>query len=258
MTPLELYRAGELEQAIKALGEELRSNPLDAKRRTFLFELLCFAGEYDRAEKHLDVLAGQSPKDAPGMMLYRSAIHAERTRQEMFAKGETPKVEDAAAICGSWNGQAFAEMSDADPRIGSNLEVFIAGSYTWIPMVYLRGLEVEPPKNLRDLIWARARVEASPEFRLQDLGECLLPVLSPLSSGHADAAVRLGRETAWEDDAAYGQIPYGAKMMMIDGVDVPLLELRSVQWTPDAEEPGAEEASGVKEPGVEEHDDASA
>jgi protein involved in temperature-dependent protein secretion len=37
MTPQELYRTGELDQAIKALGEELRSNPLDAKRRTFLF-----------------------------------------------------------------------------------------------------------------------------------------------------------------------------------------------------------------------------
>jgi type VI secretion system protein ImpE len=235
MTPLELYRAGELREAIKALGEELRKTPLDAKRRTFLFELLCFAGEYDRAEKHLDVLAGQSPKDAPGMMLYRSAIHAERTRQGMFAKGETPAVEEGAAVAGSCNGKAFEEMSDADPRIGANLEVFIAGSYTWIPMHYLRGLEVEPPTNLRDLMWARARVEASPEFRLQELGEVLLPVLSPLSSGHADSAVQLGRETAWEDDAAHGQIPYGAKMMVIDGVDVPMLELRSVEWRPVAE-----------------------
>jgi type VI secretion system protein ImpE len=241
MTPLELYRSGELREAIKALGEELRKTPLDAKRRTFLFELLCFAGEYDRAEKQLDVLAGQSPKDAPGMMLYRSAIYAERTRQGMFASGQTPAVADAAAVGGSWNGKAFAEMSDADPRIGPNLEVFIAGSYTWIPMHYLRGLEVEPPTNLRDLIWARARVEASPEFRLQELGEVLLPVLSPLSSGHADSVVQLGRETAWEDDAVHGQIPYGAKMMVIDGVDVPLLELRSVEWTPAGE--GSSDAS---------------
>jgi type VI secretion system protein ImpE len=258
MTPLELYRAGELREAIKALGEELRKSPLDAKRRTFLFELLCFAGEYDRAEKQLDVLAAQSPKAIPGMMLYRSAIHAERTRQEMFAKGETPKVEDGVQSGGSWNGKPFEEMSDADPRIGANLEVFIAGSYTWIPMHYLRGLEVEAPTNLRDLLWARARVEASPEFRLQELGEVLLPVISPLSSGYADNAVQLGRETAWEEDAVHGQIPYGAKMMMIDGVDVPLLELRSVEWTPGpGEESGAEESDG-KGSDVKESGDASA
>jgi type VI secretion system protein ImpE len=80
---------------------------------------------------------------------------------------------------------------------------------------------------------------------LQDLGEVLLPVISPLSSGHADAAVRMGRETAWEEDAAHGQIPYGAKMMVIDGVDVPLLELRSVEWEPSVEEPGVEEKPDV-------------
>jgi len=36
MTPLALYRDGKLREAIKALGEEMRSNPLDAKRRTLI------------------------------------------------------------------------------------------------------------------------------------------------------------------------------------------------------------------------------
>src|SRR6266481_6109993 len=47
MTAKELYREGKLTAAIQALGAELRDNPTDAQRRTFLFELLCFAGEYD-------------------------------------------------------------------------------------------------------------------------------------------------------------------------------------------------------------------
>jgi type VI secretion system protein ImpE len=50
MTATDLYRAGRLNEAIQALGTALRSDPTDAQRRTFLFELLCFAGEYDRAE----------------------------------------------------------------------------------------------------------------------------------------------------------------------------------------------------------------
>ena len=57
MDALSLYRAGHLQEAIDALGDELKKQPLDTKRRTFLFELLCFAGEYERAEKHLDVLS---------------------------------------------------------------------------------------------------------------------------------------------------------------------------------------------------------
>ena len=46
----ELYAAGRLDAAIETLGAELRDNPTDAQRRVFLFELLAFAGQYDRAE----------------------------------------------------------------------------------------------------------------------------------------------------------------------------------------------------------------
>jgi type VI secretion system protein ImpE len=237
MTPLALYREGKLREAIKALGEELRSNPLDAKRRTFLFELLLFAGEYDRAEKQLDLLAGANAEAAAGTLLYRSALHAERTRQAMFANHETPPSRDDAVYEGTWNGKPFGEIVDSDPRIGANLEIFIAGSYTWIPIHYLRRVEIEPATNLRDLVWARARVETSSDFRLQELGEVLIPVLCPLSSRHAEESVQLGRESAWEADETFGEIPYGAKMMVIDGVDVPLLELRSVVWSAPEKEP---------------------
>jgi len=231
MTPLALYREGKLREAIKALGDELRSNPLDAKRRTFLFELLVFAGEFDRAEKQLDVLAGANAGAAAGTLLYRSALHAERTRQAMFLNRETPLITDEPVNGGVWNGEAFTEFSDPDPRIGPNLEVFIAGSYTWIPIHYLRKLEIEAPVNLRDLMWAQARVETSSDFRLQELGEVLIPALCPLSFRHADESVNLGRESAWEPDDNDGEIPYGAKTMLIDGVEVPLLKIRSVVWS---------------------------
>ena len=86
MTAGQLFQAGKLDQAVQALGAELRDNPGDVQRRTFLFELLCFAGAYDRAEKHLDVLA-QGGKDAQlGALLYEGALHAERTRAELFQK----------------------------------------------------------------------------------------------------------------------------------------------------------------------------
>ena len=90
MTATELFQAGKLQQAIEALGEEVRNNPIDAKRRTFLFELLCFSGEYDRAEKHLSILADGSQSAGMGALLYRSALHAERMRQEMFTARTFP------------------------------------------------------------------------------------------------------------------------------------------------------------------------
>jgi type VI secretion system protein ImpE len=230
MTPFELYREGKLREAIRTLGEELRSNPLDAKRRTFLFELLSFAGEFDRAEKQLDILAGGSSQAAAGTLLYRSALHAERLRQAMFSSHSTPSVKLEESSPGECNDKAFAEFSDADPRIGANLEVFVAGSYTWIPIRFLRRVEIAQPTKLRDLIWANARVETSAEFRLLELGEVLLPVLCPLSFGHSDEMVQLGRETVWEPDEKSGEIPFGAKMVLIDGVETPLLDVRSVSW----------------------------
>ena len=52
----QLFQAGKLNEAVQALNAEVRNHPEDSKRRIFLFELLCFSGEYDRAEKQLDVL----------------------------------------------------------------------------------------------------------------------------------------------------------------------------------------------------------
>ncbi len=168
--------------------------------------------------------------------MYRSALHAERTRRDLFAKKEYPELNtDTEPQPGTWNGESFTGLRDADPRIGANLEVFIAGSYTWIPMKYMERLEIEKPTNLRDLLWARARVQASPAFRLQDLGEVLIPVLSPFSFEHADDAVRLGRSSVWESAGSDAEIPFGQKMMWIDGEEIPLLELRSIVWTPSAE-----------------------
>lgn len=232
MTPQELYRFGRLREAITALGEELRKIPLDVRRRTFLFELLLFAGEYDRAEKQLEVLAGAGADAAAGTLLYRSALHAERTRQDMFAQNQTPALKAGEQTGGVCDGQPFREFMDSDPRIGPNLEVYMAGSYTWIPFACLRKVEIEAPVNLRDLMWARARIETTPDFRLQELGEVFIPGICPVSSRHPDETVQLGRETAWEQDSNYEAVPFGAKVMLVDGADVPLLSIRSVEWPP--------------------------
>jgi type VI secretion system protein ImpE len=243
MDALSLYRSGHLRQAIAALGDELKKSPLDAKRRTFLFELLCFAGEYDRAEKHLNFLADSSKEAAAGTLLYRSALHAEKIRRDMFTSKSFPLDRASSpAAPGMINGNPFDTLSDADPRIGSNLEVFIAGSYTWIPFASIEHLEVEKPSRLRDLLWIPARIRTTPQFRLQDLGEVLLPVLAPLSATADDESVALGQTTIWIDDPEFGQIPLGQKLFAVDDSDLPLLEIRTLEWPP-LETPASGEAS---------------
>jgi type VI secretion system protein ImpE len=168
MTAKDLYQAGKLKEAIQALNGEVRDNPADVRRRTFLFELLTFAGEYDRAQKQLQVLADSSGDAKLGTVLYLSALHAEKTRKETFAKGDYPThVADAAEtpLTGTLNGRRFATVVDADPRIGPRLDCYAAGAYIWIPFKHIEEIEAMPPKRVRDLIWIPALVRTGPEFK---------------------------------------------------------------------------------------------
>jgi type VI secretion system protein ImpE len=231
MTVQQLFQAGQLDEAIQALSAEVRDNPLDLKRRTFLFELLCFAGDLDHAEKHLDLAAQGSQSAEMGALLYHAALHAERTRRDLFAKQQfpMPKTAGMGALSVSINGRPHRSISDGDPRIGSNLEVYAAGSYMWIPFGMITSIEMAPPKHLRDLCWLPAKIRSSDKFEERDLGEILLPVLTPFAWKHPDPAVRLGRATIWEETAEGEALPAGQKILFADEEEWPLLELRSVQ-----------------------------
>jgi type VI secretion system protein ImpE len=233
MIAQQLFQAGQLDEAVKAITAEVRDNPTDPKRRTFLFELLCFAGDYPRAEKQLDVLSQGGPQSEMGALFYRGALAAEKTRHEMFEKQEYPKpTNDGSAlrVSGTINGRAFHNLTDSDDRIGTNLEVFVAGSYLWIPFSLLSSIQIEPPKRLRDLLWLPARVHTSAAFSGRELGEVLLPVLNPFSWRSADPAIRLGRATAWEEDGNEEVVPRGQKVLLADEEEWPLLEMRDIKF----------------------------
>jgi type VI secretion system protein ImpE len=232
----ELFQAGKLNEAVAALGAEVRDNPTDVRRRTFLFELLCFQGEYERAEKQLNVLADGGPDAQMGAVLYFSALHAERLRHDLFAKKDYPSAPvSGAPRAGTLDGKSFESMEDADPRIGPRLELFAAGAYLWIPFEHIESIEIQtPPRRLRDLLWIPALVRTGPAFRGTELGEVLLPVLCPFSAQQADENVRLGRSTTWQEVDGVA-MPFGQRMFTVDDEDIPLLEIRKVEFTPSPE-----------------------
>ncbi len=224
------YQAGRLDEAIEALAATLREDPGNVRQRTFLFELLCFAGDFDRAEKQLDVVAGSSREADLGAMLYRSALHAERTRRDMFLAGAVPQGPMPGRTAhGSINGRPFTSITDADPRIGARLEVFAAGQYTWLPFEHLAALSIEGPKRLRDLLWLPARVKAGRKIGDFDFGEILIPVLYPLSWQSRDDQIRLGRVTDWEERPDGTVVPVGQRLLQLDEELFPILELRQLE-----------------------------
>jgi len=230
MNATDLYRAGKLDEAIGSLNQSLRGDPTNGRLRTFLFELLCFSGDLDRAEKQLDVLARSGKQAAMGALVYRSALHGERLRRSVFAPGGmAPSSAAPRAVKGTLNGKPFNSLEDADPRVGARLEIFAAGQYTWLPLEQVAAVSMAPPKRLRDLLWAPVIVRTSPDFKGVELGEVLLPVLTPEAHQSADAEVRLGRVTDWQtlDDGT--DVPVGQRLLLVDGEPFPLLELRELE-----------------------------
>ena len=54
-------------------------------------------------------------------------------------------------------------------------------------------------------------------------------MLSPGSWQHSDDAVRLGRVTVWESQEDGTEVPFGQKLLSVDGDEVPILELRNLE-----------------------------
>lgn len=236
MNAAELYRAGQLDEAIQALNTEVRDDPANTRARTFLFELLCFAGEFERAERQLGVLAMAGKEAEAGTLLYRALLNGAGRRRDMFRKNKLPPATDSASsdVAGSLNGEPFTSIQDSDPRIGANLEAIVGGQYKWIPFAHLVSVEIQPPQQLRDLLWVPAILVALPEHGGSDVGEVHLPVLTPLAFQDDDADVKLGRITDFRALPDGREVPAGQKLWTVDDREVALLEVRTLNLTTEA------------------------
>jgi type VI secretion system protein ImpE len=88
----EHYREGRLREALTAATGDVRRRPADFRRRTFLCELLCLAGDLERADRHLDAVGHQEPDVIVGISLFRQVLRAEQARQQFFAEGRLPEL----------------------------------------------------------------------------------------------------------------------------------------------------------------------
>jgi type VI secretion system protein ImpE len=229
-TAKRLFDEGKVREAQGELSAYLREHPADAAQRTFLFELLCFSGDFDRAEKHLGVLAGGDAQTELGAVLYYSALYAEKLRHGIFDRQEFPESKSSTRPAGKLNGKPFKTLRDADPDIGPRLEVFAAGAYLWIPFEHIASVEIEPPKRLRDTLWTPAFVRTGPAFKGTELGEVLIPAVYPFSWKNSNESVWLGRVTDWAADEEGHEYPSGQKTFLLDDEEVPFLEVRSLEF----------------------------
>lgn len=262
MTAKELLDAGKLSEAINQLNQDVKNHPTDSHSRTFLFELLCFLGDYDRAERQLDAIAqlGGNISVEVGIQVYRNILNAERVRRQVFSEGRNPgfltdppqyvsyhleavkmvkenRTAEAKtlldqsdssrpAVKGRVDGKAFENLRDSDDLIGPFLEVILNRDYAWLPFEHIKRIEIAPPNRLRDLIWIPAKLE----LHNRPLGDVFLPALYAGSSEHPNELVRLGRMTDWKALGEDLTLGVGQRMFLIDDDDKAMLEIREVEF----------------------------
>ncbi|MBN2577138.1 MAG: tetratricopeptide repeat protein [Deltaproteobacteria bacterium] len=264
----ENVRQGRLEEALAELQAAVRKAPAEAKPRVLLFQVLCILGEWERAMTQLNVLGDLDAKTLPMVQTYGTALKCEEFRAEVFAGKRTPLIfgeparwaallvqslvqaaqghaaeahalhaeafDLAPASSGKIDGQAFAWLADADPRLGPMLEAVIDGKYYWVPFGNLSAIRIDKPTDLRDLVWIPAFLT------LANGGEvvALIPTRYPGSEASADPAIRMARKTEWlpgKDDTSAG---LGQRMFATDQGDYSLLEVRSIAFDAPSEPVG--------------------
>lgn len=266
----ELFAAAKLNEAIDELVREVKANPTDPATRTFLFELSCLAGDWDRAEKQLDVIGHQSTEAGLGVMVYRANINAERERKRVFAEGVQPHFlrepppyvdlhvaalgllakgqmaearalldraeEERPAITGTIDGREFQDFRDYDDFVGPVVELIVKDKYAWLPFEHIKSIRISPPRQLRDMIWASAHVEAADGT----IGEVFMPTLYAGTSSATDDQVRLGRMTDWRELSENLYWALGLRLFLVDGEDKTVFEATPVEFNVARSQPQAQ------------------
>jgi type VI secretion system protein ImpE len=260
MNAHELFKSGNLSSAIEAQTDEVRAAPGDQDKRLFLFELLAFAGDLDRAQRAIDALHYDDLQTEAARQGYRQLLDAERKRRQTFAQLTPPAFfestpehattrlaalqelrggrpaeavallqkadQQVPAVQGVCNDRPFQGLRDGDDCLGSVLEVMARGNYYWVPFEQIQSLKMNPPRFPRDLLWAPAHLE----MRAAGAGEVFLPALYPGSHEATEPAAKLGRRTDWREGGPGPVTGIGAKTFLVGDEAMSILEWRQLDF----------------------------
>lgn len=251
--------SGDLDAALTALQDDVRSDAANPELRIFLFQLLCVRGDWKRAIMQLKLCAEMNEVALPMAQTYREGILCEVYREKVFQGEKDPLVfgepqewialmiealkvqvagnieqaagirdrafEAAPGISGELNGEAFEWIADADMRLGPLLEVVVNGRYFWMPFDAISALTLDPPADLRDAVWTPG------SLTLSNGGDvvALIPTRYAGTVAHGNDAEKLSRATSWSD-VGHGTFQgRGQRLLTTNLADTALMDIRTLK-----------------------------
>jgi len=260
MSAEELLKTGTLDETLTALMDRVRKDPADVKQRIFLFQLFAVLGEWERAVKQLKVCGGMDPSTLDMVQAYREAIVCELVREKVFAGEKAPMIfgepenwvavlvealgatarrdhesaarlrntafDEAPAVSGTADGQAFEWIADADMRLGPVVEMVMNGNYYWVPFSAIKKLNFDEPTDLRDSVWTPAQITWA------NGGEVVgfIPTRYPGAPASGSDAIKLSKITEWMDLGHDTYIGAGQRLLATDAGDLALMDLRELTF----------------------------
>jgi type VI secretion system protein ImpE len=254
-------KAGDPAAALAHLQEQVRAQPADANLRVFLFQLLCVLGQWERALNQLSVASSLDPGALAMAQMYGDAVRCEPVRREVFEGKKSPMVlgqpdqwlamlieslllagqnrtaesndlrarafDEAPTSGGDIDGRPFEWIADADSRLGPVMEAVINGRYYWVPFSRVTKIDLEPPEDLRDIVWMPAHLD------FENGGEALalIPTRYTGSETADDVTLAMARKTLWSEAAADVHYGLGQRILTTNAEDVPLMDIRKIALT---------------------------
>lgn len=253
----ESFHAGDLDQAVADAAQAVRGDPAAAAPRGFYAEMLCFAGQYEKADLQLEATLRIDPSLAVPVGTWRQLIRAAQLRDDVFQRGAPPvfpgqpterqamllqaltslragETDTAAALCEGLetqrisqprrvNGQQAADVRELDDLGAGLMEALGSnGRYYWLDLDRVQSLQLQEPNRPLDLLWRPA------EITLIDgmVGKVFIPAIYPLAGETDD--LRLGRATDWREESGIVR-GLGQRMWLVGDEVLAFNELQNLE-----------------------------
>ena len=224
----DLWKAGDLNGALKQSASLLRRAPNDTDARLLHAMLLAFNGESDKADLHFEFVSRSSLATSVPIRQLRQYLRADQKRMAVFETGALPDflaeppehlrltlkaliaarnkewcdakaaIEEAERrrpdFAVRLGDRRVEDFRDLDDLLAGVIEVLGgAGEYYWIPLDMVRTLVIKRPRLLIDLLWLEADIEVEGSIS----GTVRLPAMYPAFGEPVEPTLRLGRATDW-------------------------------------------------------------